>query len=212
MSDRKSLEIKKLYRNLLLKHGRPGGQWRLWCKRNKTEKEREMVMMGAILTQRTNWKNVELTLDRLERRQINSLSNVYRLGLKNKKQLSMLLKPSGFYKIKTNYLLSLARFVFINYQTVSRLKSEKTEKIRKELTALRGVGTETADSILLYALDKPVFVIDEYTKRVVKKYKITRDLKYQSLQNLFQNSLKRNFKLYQDFHALIVIEGKTKLR
>lgn len=212
MQDKTSLKVEKLYRSILLKHGKPRGQWKLWCKKDKTEQEREEVMMGAILTQRTNWKNVELTLAQLKKEQINSLSAIYRLGLKNKERLSLLLKQSGFYKTKTNYLFGLARFIFTNYTTISRLKREKTEKLRKELMALKGVGEETADSILLYALDKPVFVIDEYTRRLVKKHEIAKDLKYESLQNLFQDNLKKDFKLYQDFHALIVIEGQTKLK
>lgn len=81
--------------------------------------------------------------------------------------------------------------------------------LREKLLALRGVGPETADSILLYALEKPVFVIDEYTRRLIEKEKITEDLRCDSLQNLFQKNLPQRFDLYQDFHALIVIEMKN---
>ena len=71
------------------------------------------------------------------------------------------------------------------------------------------MGPETADSILLYGLDKPIFVIDEYTRRLVKKEKLARDLSYDYLQKLFESNLPRDFALYQDFHALIVIDGKN---
>jgi endonuclease-3 related protein len=74
---------------------------------------------------------------------------------------------------------------------------------------LKGVGQETADSILNYALDKPTFVIDAYTKRLVKARRLARELDYNHLQRLFQDNIKQNFRLYQDFHALIVIDGKV---
>ena len=83
------------------------------------------------------------------------------------------------------------------------------KELREKLLNLLGVGPETADSILLYGLDKPIFVIDEYTKRLVRKEKLARDLSYDYLQKLFESNLSRDFALYQDFHALIVIDGKN---
>ncbi|MBA4320747.1 MAG: endonuclease, partial [Flavobacterium sp.] len=84
------------------------------------------------------------------------------------------------------------------------------KELREKLLKVKGIGPETADSILLYALDKPIFVIDEYTRRFVKKYYFSKKFSYHELQQLFQNNLTRNFRLYQDFHALIVINGKNK--
>ncbi len=81
--------------------------------------------------------------------------------------------------------------------------------MREELLELKGIGPETADSILLYALDKPVFVIDEYTRRLVKKRGLAKNFSYAFLQKLFEENLKKDFRSYQDFHALIVINGKN---
>ena len=83
-------------------------------------------------------------------------------------------------------------------------------KLREEVLALKGIGEGTADSILLYALDKPIFVVDEYTRRLVKKRRLANNLSYAFLQKLFEKNLRKDFRLYQDFHALIVIDGKNK--
>ncbi|OGZ21398.1 MAG: hypothetical protein A3D46_02675 [Candidatus Nealsonbacteria bacterium RIFCSPHIGHO2_02_FULL_43_13] len=83
---------------------------------------------------------------------------------------------------------------------------------RERLLELKGIGPETADSIMLYALDKPVFVIDEYTRRLVKKRSLAKNLSYAFLQKLFERNLKKDFRRYQDFHALIVINGKNKTK
>jgi endonuclease-3 related protein len=88
------------------------------------------------------------------------------------------------------------------------MKKEDGKKLREKLLKLKGIGPETADSILLYALDKPVFVIDEYTRRLVKKRNLAKNFSYKFLQELFEKNLKKDFRLYQDFHALIVIDGK----
>lgn len=198
--------FEKLYKELKEKYGRPEGQWKLWCKRPKTEKEREEVIIGAILTQRTNWKNVELAISNLKKAKINSLENIYRLG---PKKLENLIKPSGFYKTKAQYLFNLAEYIIKNHGSLERMKNKELKELREELLKLKGIGPETADSVLLYALDKPVFVIDEYTRRLVKKQGLADNMDYQFLQKLFEENLKKDYCLYQDFHALIVINGKT---
>jgi len=199
--------FKKLYKELKSKYGCPKGQWSLWCKRPKTEREREKVLIGAILTQRTNWKNVELALSNLKRAKINSLKDIYKSGVK---KLSPFIKPAGFYLIKANYLSGLAKFILKNYGNLEKMRRSDLCKLRKELLRQRGIGPETADSILLYALDKPIFVIDEYTRRLVKKRNLAKNLSYGFLQKLFEKNLKKDFRLYQDLHALIVIDGKNK--
>lgn len=200
--------IFKLYQELRKKYGKPEGQWKLWCKRPKTAREREKVIMGAILTQRTNWKNVEMALNNLKKAGINSLGDILRMG---PGKLGNLIKPSGFYKTKARYLFGLARFILKKKGLVNVAKSDLKE-LREELLVLKGVGPETADSILLYALDKPVFVIDEYTRRLVKKRRLTENMSYVFLQKLFEEGLKKDYCLYQDFHALIVINGKNENR
>ncbi len=200
-------KFEELYKEFKKEYGRPDGQWTLWCKRPKTNKEREEVIMGAILTQRTNWKNVEMALENLKKKKINSLKDIYGLGVK---KLAPLIRPSGFYLTKANYLFYLIEFIFKNYQNLEQMKKANLKELRRQLLELKGVGEETADSILLYALDKPVFVIDEYTRRLVKKRKMAKNLSYPFLQNLFEKNLRKDFRLYQDFHSLIVIDAKSK--
>jgi len=165
------------------------------------------VLIGAILTQRTNWKNVELALNNLKKAKINSLRDIYQLG---EKRLAPLIKPSGFYKAKAQYLFNLAKFIVENYGSLEKgMKKAELKELREELLELKGIGPETCDSILLYALDKPIFVIDEYTRRLLKKYNLAAQTNYQFLQKLFEGNLRKDFRLYQDFHALIVINGKN---
>ena len=199
--------FENLYKELKRKHGQPQGQWQLWCKRPKTEKDKEEVIFGAILTQRTNWKNVELAIANLKKAKINSLKNISKT---RKRRFAPLIKPSGFYQTKAGYLLNLAKYIVKNYGSVAKMKIQNTENLREKLLQLKGIGPETADSILLYALDKPVFVIDEYTRRLIKKRQLAQNLSYGFLQELFERNLKKDFKLYQDLHALIVIDGKDK--
>jgi endonuclease-3 related protein len=198
--------FEKLYQELKKKHGSPKGQWSLWCKREKSEKEREEVVIGAILTQRTNWKNVELSFSNLKKAKINSLKDILKI---KPKKLERLIRPSGFYKAKSQYLINLAKFIIKNYGSLTKMKKEDGKKLREKLLKLKGIGPETADSILLYALDKPVFVIDEYTRRLVKKRNLAQKFSYDFLQDLFEKNIKKDLRLYQDFHALIVIEGKN---
>lgn len=197
----------KLYRELKEKYGADGEQWALWCKRPKTKKEKEEVIIGAILAQRTNWKNVELALSNLKRARACSLKSIRQLG---KKKLAPLIKPAGFYRAKAAYLFHLAKFILENYGGLVRMEKSDLKELRERLLELRGVGPETADSILLYALDKPVFVIDEYTRRLVKERGLAVKLSYAFLQELFEKNLRKDFRLYQDFHALIVVNGKNK--
>ena len=199
--------IEKLHKDLRKKYGKPEGQWKLWCKRPKTGKEREEVLIGAILTQRTSWKNVELAVNNLKNAKANSLSAIYKLGVK---KLEPLIRPSGFYKNKAQYLLNLIKFIIESYGGLEGIKKAELKELREELLKLKGIGPETADSILLYALDKPIFVIDEYTRRLVKNYNLSNNLDYLLLQKLFEENLKKDYRLYQDLHALIVIDAKNK--
>jgi endonuclease-3 related protein len=96
------------------------------------------------------------------------------------------------------------------YGNVRRMKKQSLAKLKQELLNIKGIGPETADSILLYALEKPVFVIDEYTRRLLKTKRLSQIKKYDELRELFEKSLPRDWRLYQDFHALIVIDGENK--
>jgi len=199
--------FQQLYQELKTKYGKPQGQWRLWCHRPKTKKQREEVIIGAILTQRTNWRNVERALANLKKQGFCSLWSIVR---QDKRKIAPLIKPAGFYKTKTNYLFNLAEFILKKYGNLEKMKKVNFSELREQLLKLKGIGPETADSILLYALDKPIFVIDEYTRRLLKERQLAKNFSYHYLQELFEKNLKKDYRLYQDFHALIVIHGKTK--
>ncbi|MFH0854446.1 MAG: endonuclease [bacterium] len=183
------------------------GQWSLWQKRHKTELEKEEIIIGAILTQQTNWNNVSIAIKNLKTANLLSLKSIYNKFL-NTENAQELIRPAGFYKQKTEYLLNTVRFIIEEYKTLKKMEKAPLEKLREELLKIKGIGEETADSILLYALEKPVFVIDEYTKRFCKKHNLSDKFSYSHLQNLFEKSIPKDYKLYQDYHALIVIDGK----
>lgn len=201
-------KIYQFYLELLKKYGKPAGLWEKWCKRKKNIQEKEEIVLGAILTQRANWKNVELALENLKLAQVLSLKRIYQIGKKNLKLLERLIRPSGFYQQKAQRLFQFSKFIIENYGSLDKFFKQDLEIAREELFHLPGIGPETADSILLYAGQKPVFVIDEYTRRLVKKYNLSKNFSYYRLQDLFEKNLPKDVKIYQDFHALIVIAGK----
>ena len=198
-----------LYRELRRRLGAPAGQWSAWCKRPKTIGERELVIIEAILTQRTNWRNVELAMRKLRAVGLIRIKSLARTRISG--MLREAIRSSGFYRSKAQYLVSLARFIQ-NRGGVRALMSSDGDPIRQELLALPGIGPETADSILLYALDMPVFVIDEYTRRLLARKRIVHGTSYEAIRELFERSIRKEYRLYQDFHALIVIDGKLKNR
>jgi endonuclease-3 related protein len=199
------MDIFELYKFLKKKYRPLHDQWKLWCKRPKSMKDREEVIIGTILTQNTNWRNVERAVENLKRSGACSIEGIHRMPLRT---LEQLIRPSGFYHDKARYLKSLAGFVLA--RGLKKLMESDANKLRRDLLELPGVGKETADSILLYALDKPIFVIDNYTRRFVKKYRLSDEKSYDKLQAFFEGALRRNFKTFQDFHALIIIDGKTE--
>ncbi|MBI2514645.1 endonuclease [Candidatus Wolfebacteria bacterium] len=213
---RNSNKILSLYKFLKKKYGKPTGQWSLWSKRPKTGKEKEQIIIESILTQRTNWRNVQIAMAKLKSAKADSLKGICKF--KNKNELALLIKSSGFYKQKTKYLVGLAKFV-LQSGGVKKLSKIAASSLRLALCDLKGVGPETADSILLYALEKPVFVVDEYTRRLLitkgieatipcdSRHKKKR-MNYEEIRELFEKNLPRDWRLYQDFHALIVIDGK----
>lgn len=199
-------KIYQLYLELLERHGPPVEFWPQWCKEKKSLKDRERIAIGAILTQRTSWHNAHLALLNLKKKNLLSLPKI--AGLTDFSQLVDLIKPAGFYQTKPKRLLYFCSFVIKEYGGLENLMAEDLKIARSKLLAISGIGPETADTILLYALDKPSFVIDEYTKRLVKKRKLTDNLNPDSLKKLFEENLPRNVRIYQDFHALIIIDQK----
>jgi endonuclease-3 related protein len=196
-------KIEQLYTDLQKEFGSPQDQWNLWCKRPKTLNDREEVIIGAILTQNTNWKNVSKAIANLKKAKALSLKKILELP---DEKLKELIKPAGFYNSKSKYLRNVAEFIVSI--GLKRLMTEELAPLREKLLKVKGVGRETADSILLYAMDKPIFVVDEYTRRICRSKKICLKMDYEHIRNLFEKNIKKDFALYQDFHALIVVHGK----
>ena len=161
------------------------------------------VMVGAILTQNTSWSNVRKAINNLKEHNLLSPKKLYQL---TPKKLSNLIMPAGYYNIKAKRLKEFLNFLFKNYQgNLKKMVSVDTSALRRQLLSVNGIGPETADSILLYAMNKPIFVIDAYTKRILKRHKfINHDASYEETQNLFMSRLKSDVKLFNEYHALLV--------
>lgn len=202
----KPSEIHQLYLELQGKHGSAEKVWPQWCTAEKSPKLRELISIGAILTQRTSWHNADLALRNLKKEDLLSLKKI--ANLSDLKKLTALVRPAGFYQTKPKRLFNLCSFIAREYGSLEKFREEELEVAREKLLALPGIGPETADTILLYAMDKPSFVIDEYTKRLVKKRGLVTKFTHEHLKELFERNLPRDVKLYQDFHALIIVEGK----
>ena len=166
------------------------------------------VMVGAILTQNTSWSNVEKAIQRLKWKGVLSSEAIHQL---RKSQLASLIKPSGYYRIKADRLKTFVNFLFENYNgNIKRMVKEDLEMLRPKLLAVKGIGPETADSILLYGLKKPIFVVDAYTQRVLSRHGIISDkATYEEIQKVFMNHLSIDEKLFNEYHALLVHLGKT---
>lgn len=129
-------------------------------------------------------------------------------------RLAELIRPAGYYNIKTKRLKNFLNFVVAGYQgSLSRLTDEETGILRERLLSVNGIGPETADSIMLYALDKPVFVIDAYTKRVLSRHNIQHhEETYSAYQEMFHEALPQDRQLFNEYHALIVRLAKDFCR
>jgi endonuclease-3 related protein len=166
------------------------------------------VAVGAILTQNTNWGNVEKAITNLKKEKVLSAKAIHEMPVK---KLASLIQPSGYFNIKAKRLKSFIDFLMNDYRGgMEKMRKEEMHSLRKKLLDVNGIGPETADSILLYALDKPIFVIDAYTKRVLSRHNILgHDEPYDRFQELFHSSLRKDVKLFNEYHALFVRVGKT---
>jgi endonuclease-3 related protein len=166
------------------------------------------VMVGAILTQNTSWSNVEKAIDRLKARRLLNVKGIHQL---KRAELASLIKSSGYYRVKAARLKAFVNFIVEEYGgSIEKMKRGKLEVLRQELLHVNGVGPETADSILLYGLKKPIFVVDAYTKRILVRHGIVSEkAPYDEVQKLFMDHLPRDEKLFNEYHALLVHLGKT---
>lgn len=166
------------------------------------------VAVGAILTQNTNWTNVEKAINNLKKEKKLSAKAIHELS---EKKVAELIRPAGYYNIKSKRLKSFINFLMNDYHgDIRNMKKEDILSLRQKLLSINGIGPETADSILLYALNKPIFVIDAYTKRILSRHGIMDSSKsYNEFQNLFHQTLNNDVQLFNEYHALLVRVGKT---
>ncbi len=166
------------------------------------------VIVGAILTQNTAWTNVEKAMANLRRARLLTPARMHRAPAA---RLARLIRPSGYFNLKTKKLKAFTRFLFAAHRgSLARLFRRETATLRAELLAVYGIGPETADSIILYAARQPVFVIDAYTRRIMARLGLARDdAAYDELQRLFMEHLPREERLFNEYHALLVALGKN---
>jgi endonuclease-3 related protein len=166
------------------------------------------IMVGAVLTQNTSWSNVEKAISNLEKEDLLEPWKLYRI---NREELAHLIKPSGYYNIKARRLKNFLNLFINDFEgSAEKMFSGDSWELRKKLLKVNGIGPETADSILLYAGNKLFFVVDAYTKRIFSRHKlISEDASYHQIQEFFSQNLDRDVKLFNEFHAQIVMLGKT---
>ena len=207
--------IQHLYSSLRKKHGSPRGQWSLWCRRPKTLKEKEQVVIETVLTQRANWKNVELAVCNLDGAGNMSLRAI---ADADREKLSFLIRPSGFYRQKAERLRMLARYLLNDCGGMACIDRIPSGLLREGLLLQNGVGPETADDILLYAFEQPYFVVDAYTRRIFSRLGLIKpDWDYDKIQKFFMDNLKDvkgkdKIELFKEYHALIVELAKRNCK
>jgi endonuclease-3 related protein len=163
------------------------------------------IVAGAVLTQNCAWRNVEKALDNLSAL---GVSTPHQLLALPPATLQTAIRPAGFFTQKSVYLQEAARFFIAHEAEFSRpCPAEELRARRMRLLGVRGVGRETADSILLYAFKQPVFVIDAYTRRFAERHLAiphAATLPYDALQTIFTGNLPQEVRIYNEYHALIV--------
>ena len=165
------------------------------------------IIIGSILTQGTAWVNVEKAIANLIAEEAMSL-HVLR-GLPEK-TLSQIIYPSGYFNSKARKLKAMANYIGYHFNdNLDSMREGKTDILRKMLLDIHGVGDETADTILLYAFDKPTFIVDNYTKRLFYRLGIINEnVSYGTLKSLFLNEIKSDSDLLKEYHALIIDHGQ----
>ncbi len=165
------------------------------------------VVVGAILTQNTSWINVEKAIANLKSASSLTPERLHRIDTSG---LAELIRPAGYYNIKARRLKSFIEWLFDQYDgQLANLESVSTDRLRSELLEVKGIGRETADSILLYALRRSVFVVDTYTARIMTRHNLIEpDADYEQLRDLFESNLPEDVQLFNEYHALLVRTGK----
>lgn len=198
MSSTNRRRIREFYDALLAAYGPQG--W--WPGESPTE-----IVIGAILTQNTNWKNVEKAIERLRAARTIDWAALRDVPMAD---LAELIRPSGYFNIKAKRLKSFTEWLWVKHNgDLNELRGVALETLRTELLEVNGIGPETADSILLYALGLQSFVIDAYTRRVAIRHGLaTEKWGYEQLKMLFEEHTPRDVTVFNEYHALIVAVGK----
>ncbi|KAF0181799.1 MAG: endonuclease III related protein [Nitrospirae bacterium] len=165
------------------------------------------IAIGAILTQNTNWLNVEKAILNMKRAKMVNAQALHDLPHGD---LAELIRPAGYFNVKARRVKAFVAYLASAYGgSMARMKKQRLDKLRPELLAVNGIGPETADSILLFALEKPVFVIDVYTKRVLSRHDVLPyGESYDEFQGLFHKHLPHEVGIFNEYHALFVRIGK----
>ncbi len=169
------------------------------------------VIVGAILTQRVAWSNVEKAIASLKGA---GLMDPQRLDKAQLSEIAALIRPSVYYNTKAEKLRAFTRFLAERYDgDLKQLLHLDLSSLRAELLSVHGIGEETADAIILYAAGKPSFVVDAYTKRILSRLGLIEEKKsYRVVRNLFMENLPLDVSLYNEYHALLVRHGKAHCR
>lgn len=164
------------------------------------------IIIGTILAQGVSWTNVEISIKNLKDKKLLNPDELYKIDIE---KLSNLIKPSRFYNQKAKTIKNFLEFLNQEFENNPlNMIIESTSELRDKILKIEGIGKETTDSILLYALGKPVFVVDSYTKRIFSRYGLIDEfLKYDEIQNLFISNLPLDTLLFNDFHAQVVNFG-----
>jgi endonuclease-3 related protein len=209
-------KIQAIYEKLLSEYGEQGwwpythededsprydrNNWKI----EKSEREIFEIMMGAVLTQNTSWKNVEKAIISLRKNRTLLPEDILKT---ENPRLSELIRPAGYFNQKSRYLNNLS--LFLKEHPIHELKKTDRWKLRDMFLSVKGIGRETADSIILYALGKEIFVIDEYTRRIFSRLGLcNEDIECDSLQKMIMDSLKPDARLFNEYHALLVEHAK----
>ena len=192
----------RMYGKLLAAYGKRG--W--WPAKTPFE-----VIAGAILTQQTAWKNVEKAIQKLEKNGLND-GNPAKIAAAPLKTIQECVKCTGFYRQKATRLKKTAAYFTKKYPALEKFLKKPVEEARGELLSLEGIGPETADSILLYAAGKPVFVIDAYTVRIAGRALGKGFKNYAAAREFFEKNVPKKVGIYKEFHALLVELGKRNCK
>ena len=166
------------------------------------------VVVGAILTQNTAWRNVEKAITNLKTESLLSPFALYHLPVED---LATVIRPAGYYNMKALRLKHFVRFLFQESAgDLGRLLAEDVDTLRGKLLSINGIGPETADSILLYAGNKPTFVVDAYTRRILFRHNlIPEETSYDEVRDFFMDCLEQDAAMFNEYHALLVHVGHS---